>query len=1531
MDWKKSFTIATTLFTLISQGMTSITASAVTDASDDSVTNEIYFEQNDQLMTNLSLEQNTTQKITVVDKNDEDATLIIDLPAAIQLDADATNKQLADAQSVNYNQENNRVTINFKMDKMESKKANLVLKGVNPTQNTAQAFFAKTQRSNGKTYQSKAVMVSVSTPNTTSSDTKSTTNSTNDVSSTEDAGESDSSRSKVDASVRSGNANVDLDISAISDTILSGADATYALNFKVTGSQTIYNHAAITVNIPTGYSLNQELSSIQIAGVTPTFNETTGQLLYSFDQITSGQAYTVNLKVATKNGTTPKGTAITLTSDFTADEFSGNAHTEATEVVDASSSLASSKKYAKTLDTNNAEKTDPPTAGDTGVWSIKISADKKDTGLLYFKEGSKIKIVDTIPDGLTYVNDNASGVYDASAKTVTWEFDAPTTAEQEAATDSLFNKEIELNLKFNDDIANFAKFTNNVHSEGTDISDQTVVSDASADISAGISDPNNIPPGTQYWPNHGGPIDGQGSTGPTFNSNNPDPVVYDSALLGFSIDALAGPTDSPTKDFEKYTITYDVDGNLNLAYLDFSGWANFRPDTSYPDGVSLSSAPRIDIYVTVNGEERKAISDTEFTGKSFTLQDLGLSSSDHVSQFRFDFTNAPAGLYTPFMYPRFTIKKGFTGTVTNKVHYDVTGYNKAGEKVSWNNNSEADTINSLTGPRTAEVVAPPADSIPIARSAIAFDNSDNGVVKAGDNRITGSFANDKSSPEEMNQPLESMVLLPVGVVVNEANPEYQLMSLSGKWDEATSDGNNQNGNVAIVNNDYNGTGRQLIKVQWNDAILNPGRLLSYSFNVVIQESAPTPLRMDTHGFSGEEKLAVPSGAATLTDSYLEIDTADLNGDGNTTQNSVLSSNQYRMIKENQVKTEKLVKGDKDDTYSKFAHTSLGGAIDYQLTMTNEGSNIGNFVMMDVLSSEGDLGITDNTSRGSKFTPELTGAITLPSEWNGKVTIKYSEATNPSRKTLDDNVNYPETTEHLTDPADAQEPNWVTADQVSDWSKIHSFIVTLDDGAWTTGETITLSFSMKAPSELPSDLTNPDNDDQTRAAWNSFAYTANNSQVVEPERVGVVVDFVGSAVLTKTDSVSGDALQGAVFELQDKDGKVLQSDLATDESGKLTVNNLAPGDYQFVETEAPTGYDLDTTPVTFTIDSGQTEAVQVSMTNTLTPGGVVLTKTDSVSRAVLQGAVFELQDKDGKVLQSGLTTDESGKLAVDDLTPGDYQFVETQAPTGYDLDATPVTFKIEKGQTEAVQVSLENTLTPGGVVLTKVDDQTGAKLAGAIFELQDKNGKVLQSGLTTDASGKLAVDGLAPGAYQFVETQAPAGYELDKTPVTFTIEKGQTVAKEVEKTNTEKDHGVVLRKVDAETLKGLQGAVFELRNSEGKVLKKDLTTDKLGYIYLEELKAGNYQLVEIQAPTGYILDSTPLNFTVEKEQAGIISLVKKNQKKTTPDGPNNSDGKSSNTYRLPQTGEANSAILLSLGGMLIVLFLGVWFLRKKRIN
>lgn len=119
--------------------------------------------------------------------------------------------------------------------------------------------------------------------------------------------------------------------------------------------------------------------------------------------------------------------------------------------------------------------------------------------------------------------------------------------------------------------------------------------------------------------------------------------------------------------------------------------------------------------------------------------------------------------------------------------------------------------------------------------------------------------------------------------------------------------------------------------------------------------------------------------------------------------------------------------------------------------------------------------------------------------------------------------------------------------------------------------------------------------------------------------------------------------------------------------------------------------LDASPVEFTIDDAH-QSLFLSKENSAIKGSVSLEKIDHDTQNLLADAEFELQDKDGNTLQTNLKTDKMGKLTVTDLLPGEYQFVETKAPTGYILDATPVKFKIS---TESLNITVtkENTKKP----------------------------------------------------------------------------------------------------------------------------------------------------------------------------------------------------------------------------------------------
>lgn len=320
--------------------------------------------------------------------------------------------------------------------------------------------------------------------------------------------------------------------------------------------------------------------------------------------------------------------------------------------------------------------------------------------------------------------------------------------------------------------------------------------------------------------------------------------------------------------------------------------------------------------------------------------------------------------------------------------------------------------------------------------------------------------------------------------------------------------------------------------------------------------------------------------------------------------------------------------------------------------------------------------------------------------------------------------------------------------------------------------------------------------------------------------------------------------------------------------------------------------------------------------TILAGSAYLTKLAAENKNPLAGAVFKVIDSNGKTVIENLVSDSNGKVNTGLLALGNYSFIETKAPENYQIDSSPIPFTVVSGQETPVILSATNSLASGGVVLTKTDDQTGEGLAGAVFELQDKDGNPVQSGLSTDESGKLAIDGLTPGKYQLVETKAPTGYDLDKKPVSFTIEKGQKEAVEVIKTNRRKTNSILLEKIDSKTGERLPNAVFMIRDrSNGKAIQKDLKTDKFGYLSIEGLSERSYELIEVKAPKGYILDNTPVEFNISN-QVSMEKLTKVNVPKNSVNISKNND----NSF--PKTGEQDQSYLITVGIIILVLLFGV---------
>ncbi|MFC6175418.1 SpaA isopeptide-forming pilin-related protein [Companilactobacillus huachuanensis] len=281
------------------------------------------------------------------------------------------------------------------------------------------------------------------------------------------------------------------------------------------------------------------------------------------------------------------------------------------------------------------------------------------------------------------------------------------------------------------------------------------------------------------------------------------------------------------------------------------------------------------------------------------------------------------------------------------------------------------------------------------------------------------------------------------------------------------------------------------------------------------------------------------------------------------------------------------------------------------------------------------------------------------------------------------------------------------------------------------------------------------------------------------------------------------------------------------------------------------------------------------------GSITITKTDATTNQALSGAEYELKDARGKVIISNAVTDADGKVTINDLPYGTYTLLEVRAPDGYLLNTNTHVFTIPDNGSVNLMANEKDDAPTGSVVLKKLDPNSNATIAGATFELQDKNGNVIKQGIVTDGNGELAVEDLPAGEYQFVETSPAAGYLLNKTPIEFTIVANQTTPVTLEKfddptTGVSDTGNVVLTKVDATLNKLLPGAVFDLLDSNGKVIQSNLTTNEKGQIVVSNLEAGDYSFVETIAPEGYELDKTPIKFTVTKDMTNNLEAKDKKE-------------------------------------------------------
>lgn len=324
---------------------------------------------------------------------------------------------------------------------------------------------------------------------------------------------------------------------------------------------------------------------------------------------------------------------------------------------------------------------------------------------------------------------------------------------------------------------------------------------------------------------------------------------------------------------------------------------------------------------------------------------------------------------------------------------------------------------------------------------------------------------------------------------------------------------------------------------------------------------------------------------------------------------------------------------------------------------------------------------------------------------------------------------------------------------------------------------------------------------------------------------------------------------------------------TDENGIIHIPDIVPGMYEIRETAVPDGYVLDPEPRIIEVINNH-DTVHVPFYNYQDTQLIIL-KKDNQTKEPLPGARFVITTAGGSVINSNLVTGPNGYATLNGLEPGSYVVREVEAPDGHLIDSTPQTFEIRVGQTEPVFLVFGND-GETTLYIRKEDAQTRLPVADAVFELRKANGEIVERRLVTGPDGLVSIDGLEPGDYIVEEIEAPPGYLLSEDPEQIVnLEAGET---ETVLFRNNKPGGIAILKQDAISGLPLEGAVFEITRPDGSLVGNTrYTTGKDGYIRISDLESGYYYVQEVEAPEGYLLDSTKHQVYVEDFKVTLLEL------------------------------------------------------------
>ena len=346
------------------------------------------------------------------------------------------------------------------------------------------------------------------------------------------------------------------------------------------------------------------------------------------------------------------------------------------------------------------------------------------------------------------------------------------------------------------------------------------------------------------------------------------------------------------------------------------------------------------------------------------------------------------------------------------------------------------------------------------------------------------------------------------------------------------------------------------------------------------------------------------------------------------------------------------------------------------------------------------------------------------------------------------------------------------------------------------------------------------------------------------------------------------------------------------------------------------------PIKYVIPADQTATLTADATTTKTFKNILKKFTVEVTKqdaemvsaqgdGTLAGAVYGIY-RDGALIDT-YTTDENGYFKSKEYVCGNYTVQEISPSAGYLLDMTvhSVGAEPEKYTIESNLISMTVTedVIKGNISVIKHTDDGSTQIetpeVGAEFEVYLKSvgsygnaAETERDHLTCDENGFAQTKDMPYGIYTVHQTKGCEGTEFIADFDVNISENGQTYRYLIN--NAKFESYVKVVKVDSESGNVIpyEGAGFEIYDSNGQKISMTFSyptpttidvfyTNSEGYLITPEvLPYGEYSLVEVQAPVGYVLDSTPVPFTVSADNAeeeNALTVIKVHKENTAQKG------------------------------------------------